>query len=61
MGYAILFSAMGVTILYLLSVVYKQQKMLRHAADTVVGIALGELIVKVNKKTKEINVSEKEA
>jgi cytochrome c biogenesis protein CcdA len=61
MDYAILFSGMGVTILYLLRVVYVQRRMLRHAADTVVGIALGDLIVRVNKTTKEISITEKEA
>lgn len=60
MNYAYLFSGMGTALLYFIYKTICLHRSLSDARKTVIGIALGEVEVKVNHETKQIKMIWKE-
>ena len=60
MDYATLFSIMGTALLYFIYKTHRLRGTLEEARRVVIGIALGDVVVKVNHATKEIDIKWKE-
>lgn len=61
MEYATLFSAMGTVLIYFALKSFVLRKRLEEARELIVGIALDEVDVRVNRKTKEIDIKWRES
>lgn len=60
MEYATLFAVMGTALVFFVYKTISLHMMLRTARSLVLGIALGDVEIQVNHKTKEINLQWKE-
>ena len=60
MNYDILFATMGTALIFFIYKTISLHKELRTARDLVIGIALGDMVVKVNHQTHEIDLKWKE-
>lgn len=60
MNYSLVFSIMGTALLYFAYKTFTLHKSLQTARELVLGIALGDVEVKVNRKTKEIDLKWKD-
>lgn len=61
MEYAGLFSFMGTSLLYFVYKSFSLRKRLNEARDLILGMALDEVDVRVNRRTKEIDIKWKES
>jgi hypothetical protein len=60
MDHATLFAMMGTGLLYFIYKTYTLHKLNERLQNTIVGVALGEVEVTVNRKTKQIRLDWKE-
>lgn len=64
MNYAILFSVMGTALLFFMYKSFYWYSEYKDLRDALIGVAIGELKLKVNRRTKEVSfveINEREA